>query len=179
MFGEAAYEASLHSLVDELGLSGRVEFAGFREDVQRELLDANVLVHASLSPEPFGQVVVEGMAAGLPVVAAAAGGPAEIIESEVNGLLFTPGSVSALATELQRLAQDEALRDRLGAQARIRAALFRPEKVGENVMTLYLRLLERTARRDETKAPWRLGRRTAQGAGQPTGLSQSPYLLRE
>ena len=68
MFGEQDYELELHELVASLGLEGRVEFRGFREDIWRELASFDALVHASLIPEPFGMVVLEGMAAGLAVI---------------------------------------------------------------------------------------------------------------
>ena len=76
MFGEEDYERELPALAAELGLDVRVEFRGFREDIWRELAALDVLVHASLTPEPFGQVVLEGMAAGLPVLAPDEGAPA-------------------------------------------------------------------------------------------------------
>ncbi len=66
---EEAYEADLRALAVRLGIHDRLEMTGFREDVAAELATFDVLVHASVIPEPFGQVVVEGMAAGLPVVA--------------------------------------------------------------------------------------------------------------
>jgi glycosyltransferase involved in cell wall biosynthesis len=92
-----------------------------------------VLVHSSTVPEPFGQVVVEGMAAGLPVVAAAAGGPLEIVRDGVDGLLYRPGDVEALAAALRRLATDEALRRRLGDAGRANAQRFRPTVAAEQV----------------------------------------------
>ena len=63
-----------------LGLDGRLAFTGFCDDVEPVLESLDVLVHASILPEPFGQTVIEGMAAGLPVVASAAGGPTETID---------------------------------------------------------------------------------------------------
>jgi len=60
MFGEEAYELELHALVGQLGIEGRVDFRGFREDIWRELASFDVLVHASVIPEPFGQVVLGG-----------------------------------------------------------------------------------------------------------------------
>jgi glycosyltransferase involved in cell wall biosynthesis len=71
LFGEAevAYEQDLRRLADELGIGGRVEFRGHREDIASELHAMDILVHASTIPEPFGQVVIEsrhpGDAAGL------------------------------------------------------------------------------------------------------------------
>jgi glycosyltransferase involved in cell wall biosynthesis len=86
MFGEDDYLAGLHAQADRLGLDGRVEFTGFVEDVNGVLADLDVLVHASVTAEPFGQVVIEGLAAGVPVIAADDGGPAEILHDGVDGL---------------------------------------------------------------------------------------------
>ena len=73
--------------------SGRIPW--IPADVAAELAAMDVLVHSSTIPEPFGQVVVEGMAAGLPVVAADAGGPAEIVRDDVDGLLYPMGDQGA------------------------------------------------------------------------------------
>jgi glycosyltransferase involved in cell wall biosynthesis len=139
LFGESeeAYARQLRERASELGLDGRVEFRGFREDVESELARLDVLVHASVIPEPFGQVVIEGMGFGLPVVAAGAGGPAEVIEEGVNGLLYPPGDVDALAQALQRLASDAELRRRLGRAARDKANEFAPDEIAHQVMNLY------------------------------------------
>ena len=117
MFGEEDYEEELVELAAQLGISDRVEFRGFRSDIGTELGWVDAMVHASVIPEPFGQVVIEGMSAGLAVVASDAGGPAEVITHEVDGLLCPPGDVVTLAVILRRLADDPALRLRLGSQA--------------------------------------------------------------
>lgn len=141
LFGEGGYEHSLAELARDLGIESRVRFAGFREDVPRELARLDVLVHASLLPEPFGQVVTEGMAAGLAVVATDGGGPSELIASGVDGLLVPPGDPDALAAALQGLAADAELRRRLGDAARRRAEAFAPERMAPLVVELYRRIL--------------------------------------
>ncbi|WP_332673684.1 glycosyltransferase [Aromatoleum sp.] len=137
MFGEIEYEAWLHSLAKELGIHDRVDFRGFRNDVWSELWDMDILVHASLTPEPFGQVVLEGLAAGVAVVAADAGGPAEIVEHDVNGLLYAMGDSSALAKELHRLGTDSDLRLRLVAAGRATLAAYGPDAVVPRLESLY------------------------------------------
>lgn len=141
MFGEDAYEAELIDLVDRCGLAGRVAFLGYRDDVPAELARLDICVHASLIPEPFGQVVVEAMATGLPVVASAAGGPAEIINDGVDGLLYQTGDVDALAAVLDRLLDDASLRARLGERAMARATDFGPTVIGPQVMDCYRKVL--------------------------------------
>jgi glycosyltransferase involved in cell wall biosynthesis len=141
LFGEADYEAELRAQVTGLGLDGRVEFRGFRDDVVAELERLDIVVHASVTPEPFGQVVVEAMAMGLPVVAADAGGPAEIVDNGVNGLLFPSGDVQALGRALARLSTDAGLRQCLAAAAKERAKTFAPEVVAPAVMNVYRTVL--------------------------------------
>ncbi|MBW3643985.1 MAG: glycosyltransferase family 4 protein [Actinobacteria bacterium] len=137
LFGEASYEEALGQQVARLGLADRVELTGFREDVSADLAGLDVLVHASLITEGFGQVVVEGMAAGLAVVAAAAGGPLELITDGSDGLLYPTGDVETLAGTLRRLAADPGLREQLGEAARRRARNFTPEVVAAQVLEVY------------------------------------------
>lgn len=137
MFGEQAWEEHLHRLVVELGLVGRVEFRGFREDVWSEYAQLDVAVHASTTPEPFGQVVLEAMAAGVPVVAADEGGPAEVVRHGVDGLLVRPRDPRALADVLQHLVQDEALRASLRTEGRRTAERYRPQRTAAALLAVY------------------------------------------
>lgn len=137
MFGEEAYEAELRSQADQLGLRDQIEFRGFRQDVWAELVELDILVHCSITPEPFGQVVVEGMAAGLPVVAAAAGGPAEVIQDGIDGVLTPPGDAKELARALRRLADDPELRRHLGTRARIASKRFSGERTAIELNAIY------------------------------------------
>jgi glycosyltransferase involved in cell wall biosynthesis len=143
MFGEAEerYAQELRDLVQKLGIAERVEFRGFRDDVWGELSQMDVCVHASISAEPFGQVVVEAMLAGVAVVAAASGGPLEIVTDGVNGLLYPPGDVDALAGALSRLRDDDALRGELASNALTRAQVFSPTAAADLVMSLYHQVL--------------------------------------
>jgi glycosyltransferase involved in cell wall biosynthesis len=139
LFGESevAYGDELHRLAEKLDIGDRVEFRGHRDDVAAELAAVDVLVHASIVPEPFGQVVVEGMSAQLPVAASRAGGPEEIITDGVDGLLYPRGDVAALAEILVRLQADPQLRARLGRAAVRRARAFSPVAIAEQTMRAY------------------------------------------
>jgi glycosyltransferase involved in cell wall biosynthesis len=144
MFGEEEeYEARLRRQAEELGIQGQVEFRGFRSDVPAELARLDVAVHSSVVAEPFGQVILEAMAAGVPVVATSAGGAAEIVNHEANGLLYPPGDAHALAAALTRLAGDEALRRRLAGAGRERAADYSPEAAAQALQAVYAELLDR------------------------------------
>jgi glycosyltransferase involved in cell wall biosynthesis len=137
MFGEEDYRGALHEQAAGLGVADRVDFRGFRSDVRAELDQLDVLVHASVQAEPFGQVVVEGMASGLVVVAADAGGPAEIITDGHDGLLVAPGDIDALADALRALADDPARRAELGRHALTTAARYRTDAVVPRFRALY------------------------------------------
>lgn len=141
MFGEDRYAESLHRQAAQLGISDQLEFRGFREDVEAELTELDVLVHCSVIPEPFGQAVLEGMAAGLPVIASGAGGPAELITSGVDGILTAPGNADELATALRQLQDDRQLRAQLGEAARQRSRDFTPERTASKLLDLYLQVL--------------------------------------
>jgi glycosyltransferase involved in cell wall biosynthesis len=139
LFGaeEEAYEGSLRRRAADLGLGDRVDFRGFREDMGAELARLDVLVHASVTPEPFGQVIVEAMAAGVPVIAADAGGAAEIVTAGVDALVHRPGDVADLAAAMRQMAEDGALRRRLASEGRKRSQDFRAERVSEALSGVY------------------------------------------
>ena len=146
LFGEDDYARHLPVLAERLGINDRVELRGFRADVWDELSRLDVLVHASLTPEPFGQVVLEGMAAGVPVVAARAGGPAEMLEHGVTGFLYQPMDVSDLAAAMQRM-RDPELRERLSAAARKGLAPYAPQTVAAQLQSLYTTVIDRRRHR--------------------------------
>ena len=137
MFGEDEFAEALEERARTLEIADQVEFRGFREDVWAELRELDVLVHCSVRPEPFGQVVLEGLAAGVPVVAARAGGPAEVITNGVDGILTTPGDAAELAHELRRLVADPELRARLADGGRRRSRDFTPEQTVARLLEVY------------------------------------------
>lgn len=145
-FGEEGIEDGLRRLAVELGIAHRVELRGHRDDIEAELRRLDVLVHAARIPEPFGMVVTEGMAAGLPVVAPNVGGPAEVIHDRIDGLLYPMNDVAALAELLGQLASDPALRARLGAAGRRRARDYYPDVLGPRYLEVYRRLARRDSR---------------------------------
>lgn len=110
MFGEQGYEAECRQLVGDLGLSDAVEFAGYSPDPQVDLDQASMLLHASPVPEPFGQVIAEAMARGVPVVATDAGGVPELMidSGEECGLLVPPGDPAAIADAVHATLSDPA-----------------------------------------------------------------------
>lgn len=121
LFDEGDYEKELKALASELGLERRVHFCGFVDDVPLAMAACDIVLHTSVAPEPFGRVIVEAMLAGKAVVASAAGGVRELVEDQVNGLLFPPGDPDALAIRVQRLINDPTMRSKIAAAARATA----------------------------------------------------------
>ena len=142
LFGEDEFARGLPRLADSLGIANRVELRGHRADVWDELSRIDVLVHASITPEPFGQVILEGMAAGVPVIAARAGGPAEILRDEETGVLYECADMGGLATAMRRML-DPALRDRLSAAARADLGPYSPPVVAAELQQLYAKVAAR------------------------------------
>ncbi len=119
VFGQGPMEAELKSQVAELELQDTVTFAGFRDDLDDYLGCLDVLVHPALA-EGMGVAVLKAAAAGVPVVAFAAGGVQEAVAHEVTGLLVAPGDVDGLALAITRLLDDKSMRTRLGEAGRER-----------------------------------------------------------
>lgn len=118
MFGQEEHEREIRREIEQLGLADRVELPGFSADPSAELDRMTLAVHASPVPEPYGQVVAEAMARGVPVIATDAGGVPEIVlgGAEPVGWLVPPRDVDALAS-----AMDTALSDPDEAERRGRA----------------------------------------------------------
>lgn len=103
LFGEDAYARQLHDRAERLGVAERVHFAGFQDDMPAWMKAMDVVLHTSTDAEPFGRVIVEGMAAGRPVIATAAGGVTEIVRHGHNGWLVEPGNDVVLADAIRTL----------------------------------------------------------------------------
>jgi glycosyltransferase involved in cell wall biosynthesis len=144
--GAEAYRHGMEAFIASHGLAPHVRFVGARSDVADVVGALDVLVHASIRPEPFGRVLIEGMALGKPIVATAGGGVPEIVLDGETGLLVPAGDVEAMAAALRRLLADPALRARYGAAGARRArAHFSLDVYVAAVERVYAAVLGRTA----------------------------------
>lgn len=162
LFGEDDYETEARALVERLGLAGRVEFTGWLADPAAALRDLTVLVHASPVAEPFGQVVVEAMAAGVAVVATDAGGVPEILDpggasaassdgvrTTELGMLVAPGDVGGLAAAISLSIADPVARSaRVDAAREAAGARFAIEGTADAVAEAWRLDPKRTGRAD-------------------------------
>lgn len=124
-------------MTSQFGLSGRVRLLGFQAEVAPLLAGVSGLVLSSRF-EGLPLTVIEGMRAGLPVVASRVGGVPELVEDGVSGLLVPPGDVDGLARALQRLIDSAELRQRMGAAGRARyLAGFTLEEMTQRTLAVY------------------------------------------
>ena len=139
-----AYLKKLKTLTQSLNLEDKVIFTGFRSDIPRLMAALDVVVLSSSTPEPFGRVVIEAMAAGKPVVATAAGGVLDIIEDGVNGLLVPCQDANAMGRAILCLLSNRELAERIGQAARRRAAeKFSVSRQVAVVQSLYNRFTDK------------------------------------
>lgn len=129
LIGNGRLRAELESQVRDLGLGDQVWFGGFQTNPYAFMKRADVFVLSSLY-EGFGNVIVEAMSVGTPVVSTACPyGPDEIIEPGVSGVLVPPGDPKALADGILGVLRDPAYATSLSAQGRRRALDFSSEEI--------------------------------------------------
>ena len=140
LVGQGPLRAEIADRVAATGLEGRVLLPGFRPDLGAFIGALDLLVHPALD-EGLGVVLLEASAAGVPVVAARAGGIPEAVHDGVNGLLVPPDDAAALAEAVLRLAGDAGLRAALGAGGRrLMAEAFSVERMVEGNLSVYREL---------------------------------------
>jgi glycosyltransferase involved in cell wall biosynthesis len=123
ILGEGEREAELREQSNRLGLGDAVVFCGFQRNPWKYIARADVFALSSRY-EGFGNVLVEAMACGVPVVATSSPGTREIVSVGVDGLLVDRHDPAALAAALERVLADEGLRGRLSQAARQNASRF-------------------------------------------------------
>lgn len=117
-------------------------FTGFLADADlaRAVAGMDVLFNPSVT-EAFGNVTLEAMACGLPVIAANATGATNLVEDGITGHLIAPGDLPAFAQAFRAYAEDPALRARHGATGEARAATYSWDQINQAVADTYLRLV--------------------------------------
>lgn len=142
IMGTGPMEAELRELARSLGVADHVQFLGFKTDPIPTIASADVFVLSSWW-EGFGNVIVEAMSAGTPVVATdCPHGPNEIITPEHDGILVPINSPQRLASQLIRVLDDPVLQSKLSSQALIRASDFTAAKIGAD----YARVIQKVTR---------------------------------
>jgi glycosyltransferase involved in cell wall biosynthesis len=140
--GTGPLEKELRTRITELGLENHVCPIGQRDDVSDLMAAADLFVLSSRF-EGLPLVLLEAMAAQLPIVATRVCGSAEVVQHRITGLLVRPGEPADLAAAVSELLAKPELARRLGANARVRASrVFSTERMGRRFISLYNRLLK-------------------------------------
>lgn len=134
------YRGEMERLATDLGIDDAVTFLGYRRDALRLAAGFDLLLCPS-RVEPFGRVLIESMAQGVPVVATRVGGIPEVVRPGQDGWLVPPDDPSALAAAAASLLADPAQRQEFGAMARRRArTTFSGATHARSILGLYDRV---------------------------------------
>ncbi len=139
--GKGEKESEYRRRTGELGLEERIHFIGFRDDIESIMREVDLLILPSVM-EATPYVIVEAMAAGLPVVASGIYGIPELVKDGKTGILVPPGDTEALALAVKHLARDSDRRKDMGAEGRRRyESRFRIERSVSETVDVYSELI--------------------------------------
>jgi glycosyltransferase involved in cell wall biosynthesis len=137
IIGEGEDKAQLIGMVRALGIDRDVEFLGFQKNPFQYMARSSLFVLSSLY-EGFGNVIVEAMALGLPVISTdCPSGPAEIIDDKKNGILVAVRDENELAQAILNVLTDRELRVHLSSEAKRKAEVFALEKITKDYRRLF------------------------------------------
>jgi glycosyltransferase involved in cell wall biosynthesis len=132
----------LKKLIDDNDLTDDFVLTGELEDVRPAYSAMKVFILPSGQPEPFGGVVMEAMAMGLPVIATNIGGSIEQVDDGVSGYLVPPNNELALADKIQTIITDNHLREKMGREGRRRIeTIFTIKAMADKIENVYSSLL--------------------------------------
>ena len=136
------YYERIKRLIQENGLEKNIRLTGYRSDIADLMNSLDILIHSSIRPEPFGRVIIEGMSLMKPVIATNMGGPAEIIDNGVSGLLIRPDDSTMLAESIDKILCDSELREMLGYRGLRRVQeKFSLKTFSRKINELYIKLM--------------------------------------
>lgn len=137
------YYANLQKWSSSLLDDNKLQFCGYQRDVENYYTAMDIVVHTSNVAEPFGRVIIEGMAARAAVLGMNEGGPAEVIEDGIDGLLIEPRSTESLVNALIRVCEDKVLRASLQKKAKIKVLEnYTPQSIGGKIEKELLKVIE-------------------------------------
>jgi len=137
LFGDGVNRKQLESLAIKLGVENHVTFHGNHPNVASYLWQSDIYVH-SATYEPFGLVLIEAMAAGLPVVCLDGGGNRDIIEQNKNGIMVYEQNAELFAEAILKIATNEALYQQMSAYAVEYASRFDIKPYTDKLLALYM-----------------------------------------
>ena len=139
--GQSYYE-KLRKMIIDLNLEKHVNFLGHRDDVEKIMRAADIVVHSASKPEPFGRVIAEAMMTGRPVIATAAGGVMDIIKDKITGLLVPPKDANAMANAIKYLIKNPEIAKKMGQfSQKIAKDQFSVKKHVTEIQKIYKQIL--------------------------------------
>ena len=117
--GSEGYQNTIQKMIEESDFRDRIVMTGYVKNISSIYSIMDVCVHTSISPEPFGLVIIEAMINGVPVIASDMGAPSEIITDKVNGYVVSPTMPTKLANTIESLLNNAELRDEIGYRGRM------------------------------------------------------------
>ena len=150
MAGSGPLRSSLEEMSEKLRIQDHVRWLGHRDELQHVFQGIDIFLHTAKG-EAFGNVLVEAMACGIPVVATRSGATGEVIEEGVTGLLIDPGEGEAerAADAIQALWKDPERRAAMGRAGVQRAARFTIESCVNNTLAIYSELTSDRIKRSD------------------------------
>jgi len=140
------YFKQINDLVAQSDAKDRICFTGYVQNPSKYYRIMDIVVHASTIPEPFGMVINEAMIHGVPVIASNEGGPVDIIEDGVDGVLIKPGDSKLLEKTLVSLLNDDKKRLEMGRKAKEKALRnFHINDYTNRMESLYVNLMQQSA----------------------------------
>jgi glycosyltransferase involved in cell wall biosynthesis len=135
-FGD--YTAQLKQFIDREGIAERVKFTGYIKNTNDYYQICDLVVHASIAPEPFGLVIIEAMQNGVPVIASCHGAGPEIVNHQETGLIVDPQNTESLANAIEELIKSEDRRRLFAVQAgEYVNEYLRPESYARKMASIY------------------------------------------
>jgi glycosyltransferase involved in cell wall biosynthesis len=122
--GSIEYFEKIKNICTALDLEDHIIFTGYRSDVPELISVMDVVVHASITPEPFGMVIIEAMAMSKPVIATAAGGPLDIVVNGETGFLVEIGNIDQMSKTIVKLLKNVELAHKMGVNGRLRVEMM-------------------------------------------------------
>ncbi|MBD2503644.1 glycosyltransferase family 4 protein [Anabaena azotica] len=136
--GSQFSEPELKNKASDLGITERIDFIGFQQDIVKIYRWLDIIVHASTQPEPFGLAIVEAMACGKPVVVSQAGGAAELFTHNYDAVGVPPREPTALAAAILDLLENSQKRQFISKNARHTVTEhFNHERLGQQILAIY------------------------------------------
>ena len=140
--GDGEERHTLEEMAGDMKRMGSVIFPGFVPDIRPVLWASDIFVLPSREPEPFGLILLEAMASGLPVIATDFGGPRDMIEHNESGWLVPPGDPEALAHMLHQALCDSNLKE-TGKKALEASRRFDIDRIATESLEIYEELLRK------------------------------------